>query len=359
MKKWHLVAAAAILAIAPATFKSHAAAKLKIGFVYLGPIGDLGWTFQHDIGRRALVAALGDKIDTTYLENVPEGADAERPIEQMARTGHQLIFAASFGYMEPIIKVAAKYPGVHFEHATGYNRAPNVSTYATRSYEGNYIQGVIAAKMSKTGTLGYVSSFPIPEVISGIDATMLGAQTVNPNIKIKIVWINTWFDPPREADAAKALADQGADVLMAYADSPATLQIAAQRGILGFGQSSDMINFGPQTQLTAVIDNWVPYYTRRVQDELDGKWTSQDTWGGLASQMVLMAPYTNMPDDVKTLAMKTEAALKAGTLHPFTCPIVDQDGKSIECQDGNHFSDPQIRAMNFYVKGFGEKVPGK
>jgi basic membrane protein A and related proteins len=359
VRKWDIVAAFAILAIAAATFQAYAAGKLKIGFVYLGPIGDLGWTFQHDVGRRALVAAFGDRIDTTYLENVPEGPDAERSIEQLARTGHQLIFAASFGYMEPIIKVAAKYPNVHFEHATGYKRAPNVSTYATRSYEGNYIQGVIAARMSKTGVLGYISSFPIPEVISGINATILGAQTVNPNIKIKIVWINTWFDPPREADAAKALADQGADVLMAYADSPATLQIAAQRGILAFGQSSDMINFGPKAQLTATIDNWVPYYTRRTQDELDGKWTSQDTWGGLDTSMVLMASYTNMPDDVRKLAKETEAAIKAGTLHPFTCPIVDQDGRTVACKDGNYLSDPQIRSMNYYVKGIDDKIPGR
>ena len=359
VKKSSLVAAVVLLAIAAATFQTGAAGKLKIGFVYLGPIGDLGWTYQHEIGRRAVVAAFGDRVETTYLENVPEGPDAERSIEQLVRTGHQLIFAASFGYMDPVIKVAAKYPNVHFEHATGYKRAPNVSTYATRSYEGNYIQGVIAAKMSKTGVLGYVSSFPIPEVISGLNSTMLGAQTVNPNIKIKIIWVNTWFDPPREADAAKALADQGADVLMAYADSPATLQIAAQRGILAFGQSSDMINFGPKTQLSSTIDNWVPYYTKRTHDELDGTWTSQDTWGGLASQMVLMAPYTNMPDDVKKLATETEAALKAGTLHPFTCPMLDQHGGSVECKDGNHLSDAQIRSMNFYVKGIDDRLPAK
>jgi simple sugar transport system substrate-binding protein len=357
LKKWIFVAAIALVAIAPATWPTNAAGKLKIGFLYLGPIGDLGWTFQHEVGRRALLSALGDRIDTTYLENVPEGSDAERPLEQLARTGHQLIFAASFGYMDPVIRVAAKYPHVHFEHATGYKRAPNVSTYATRSYEGNYVQGIIAAKMSKSGVLGYISSFPIPEVISGINATMLAAQTVNPKIKIKVIWINTWFDPPREADAAKALADQGADVLMAYADSPATLQIAAQRGILAFGQSSDMINFGPNTQLTAVIDNWVPYYLKRVQDELSGTWTSQDTWGGLASGMVKMAPYTNMPDDVKKLAMETEAALKSGAAHPFTCPIADQEGRAIECGDGNHLSDPQIRAMNFYVKGMHDRLP--
>jgi basic membrane protein A and related proteins len=213
--------------------------------------------------------------------------------------------------------------------------------------------------MSKTGVLGYISSFPIPEVISGINSTILGAQTVNPNIKIKIIWVNTWFDPPRESDAAKALADQGADVLMAYADSPATLQIAAQRGIAAFGQSSDMINFGPKTQLTSTIDNWVPYYIGRTHDQLDGRWKSQDTWGGLASQMVLMAPYTNMPDDVKKLAMETEAAIKAGALFPFTCPIVDQDNKTVECAAGGHLSDQQIRSMNYYVKGIDEKIPGR
>jgi basic membrane protein A and related proteins len=359
VKKWPFAVAAALLAIACATFKIHAADKLKIGFVYLGPIGDLGWTYQHDVGRRALLAAFGDRVDTTYLENVPEGPDAERSIEQLARAGHRLIFAASFGYMDQTIRVAAKYPDVHFEHATGYKRTTNVSTYATRSYEGNYIQGVIAARMSKTGMLGYISSFPIPEVISGINATMLGAQTVNPRIKIKIIWVNTWFDPPREADAAKALADQGADVLMAYADSPATLQIAAQRGILAFGQSSDMINFGPKTQLTSTIDNWVPYYIRRTQDQLDGTWTSHDTWGGLASQMVLMAPYRNMPDEVKNLAIETEARIKAGALHPFTCPVIDQDNATVECKDSGHLSDPQIRSMNYYVKGIDEKIPGK
>jgi basic membrane protein A and related proteins len=359
VRQWSLLGAVALVVFAAATIHTGATGKLKIGFVYLGPIGDLGWTYQHEVGRRAVVAAFGDRVETTYLENVPEGPDAERAIEQLARAGHQLIFAASFGYMDPLIKVAAKYPNVHFEHATGYKRAPNVSTYATRSYEGNYIQGVIAAHMSKSGVLGYISSFPIPEVISGLNSTMLGAQTVNPDIKIKIIWVNTWFDPPREADAAKALADQGADVLMAYADSPATLQIAAQRGIWAFGQSSDMINFGPHTQLTSTIDNWVPYYTRRVQDELDGTWTSRDTWGGLASEMVLMAPYTNMPDEVKKRAMETEAALKAGTAHPFTCPLRDQQGGSVECKDGNHFADAQIRSMNFYVKGMNDRLPAK
>src|SRR4051794_1703081 len=209
--------------------------KLKVGFVYVGPIGDYGYSHQHDLGRQAVVKALGDKVETTYVESVPE-ADSERAIEQLARTGHKLIFTTSFGFMEPTLKVAKKYPNVMFEHATGFKRAPNLATYAGRFYEGRYIQGVIAAKMSKKGVLGYIGSFPIPEVLSGINATMLGAQSVNPNIKVKIIWVNTWFDPGKEADAAKALADQGADVLMQHTDSAAAMQIADQRGIFAFGQ---------------------------------------------------------------------------------------------------------------------------
>jgi simple sugar transport system substrate-binding protein len=352
-------AAAAALALAAVTFHASAADKLKVGFIGVGPIGDLGWTFQHDVGRQAMVKALGDKVDTTFVENVPEGADAERAIEQLARTGHKLIFTTSFGFMDPTIKVAAKYPNAFFEHCTGFKRAANVSTYAARFYEGRYIQGQIAAKMSKTGVIGYIVSFPIPEVISGINSTMLGAQSINPNMKIKIVWVNSWFDPPKEADAAKALVDQGADILTQHTDSPAAMQIAEQRGIHAFGQSSDMIKFGPKAQLTADTDYWGNYYTERAQAVLDGKWKSEDTWGGLKAGMVVMSPYTNMPDDVKKMAMETEAAIKGGTLHPFKCPVVDQDGKTIECKGGTHLDDGQILSMNFYVKGIEDKVPGK
>ena len=352
-------AAAAALALAAVTFHASAADKLKVGFIGVGPIGDLGWTFQHDVGRQAMVKALGDKVDTTFVENVPEGADAERAIEQLARTGHKLIFTTSFGFMDPTIKVAAKYPNAFFEHCTGFKRAANVSTYAARFYEGRYIQGQIAAKMSKTGVIGYIVSFPIPEVISGINSTMLGAQSINPNMKIKIVWVNSWFDPPKEADAAKALVDQGADILTQHTDSPAAMQIAEQRGIHAFGQSSDMIKFGPKAQLTADTDYWGNYYTERAQAVLDGKWKSEDTWGGLKAGMVVMSPYTNMPDDVKKMAMETEAAIKGGTLHPFKCPVVDQNGKTIECKGGTHLDDGQILSMNFYVKGIEDKVPGK
>jgi basic membrane protein A and related proteins len=362
MNKRIILAAAAAGTIALAALSFHATAapeKLKVGFIGVGPIGDLGWTYQHEVGRQAMQKALGDQVESVFIENVAEGADAERAIEQLARTGHKLIFTTSFGFMEPTLKVAAKYPNVFFEHATGFKRAKNVSTYAARFYEGRYIQGQIAAKMSKTGVIGYIVSFPIPEVISGINATMLGAQTVNPNIKVKIIWVNSWFDPPKEADAAKALIDQGADILTQHTDSPAATQIAEQRGIHSFGQSSDMIKFGPHAQLTANTDYWGGYYTRRAKDVLDGKWQSEDTWGGLDSGMVVMAPYTNMSDDVKKMAMATEAAIKAGTLHPFKCPIVDQDGKTVECKGGSHLDNGQILSMNFYVKGIDDKVPGK
>src|SRR6201991_4978203 len=358
MRKILIAATAVMLTTGASLFGASAADKLKVGFIYLGPVGDLGWTYQHDLGRLAMLKELGDKVETTYLENVSEGPDSERSIEQLARAGNKLIFTTSFGYMEPTLKVAKKYPKIHFEHATGYKRADNVSTYSGRFYEGRYIQGIIAAKMSKSGVLGYIGSFPIPEVISGINATMLGAQTINPNIKVKIIWANSWFDPGKEADAAKALLDQGADVIMQHTDSPAAMQIASERGKLAFGQDSEMIKFGPKTQLTSIMDNWAPYYIDRVKAELDGKWTSENTWGGLKSKTVVMAPYTNMPDDVKKMAEDTEAAIVAGKLYPFKCPITDQDGKAVECT-GDHLEDGKVLGMNFYVKGVDDKIPGK
>ncbi len=354
-----LAAAAALILTAAVSGAALAADKLKVGFIYLGPIGDLGWTYQHELARQALVKEFGDEIETTYLENVPEGPDAERAIEQLVRAGNKLIFTTSFGYMDPTLKVAKKYPNVHFEHATGYKRDKNLSTYSARWYQGRYIQGQIAAKMSKTGVLGYIGSFPIPEVISGINATMIGAQSINPNIKVKIIWANTWFDPGKEADAAKALLDQGADIIMQHTDSPAAMQVAAERGKFAFGQDSEMIKFGPKAQLTSILDTWAPYYIARVKAELDGAWKPENTWGGLESKMFEMAPYTNMPDDVKKMAEDTQAAITAGKLHPFKCPVVAQDGKEVECKGGDHLDDSQILSMNFYVKGVDDKVPGK
>jgi basic membrane protein A and related proteins len=357
-KRFFAVIAAFVLAGALGS-SAWAAEKLKVGFIYLGPVGDLGWTYQHELARQALVKEFGDKIETTYLENVPEGPDAERAIEQLVRAGNKLIFTTSFGYMDPTLKVAKKYPNVHFEHATGFKKEKNMSIYNGRFYEGRYIQGVIAGKMSKAGVLGYIASFPIPEVIMGINSTMLGAQTVNPNIKVKIIWVNTWFDPGKEADAAKALLDQGADVIMQHTDSPAAMQIAAERGKFAFGQDSEMIKFGPKTQLTSIIDNWAPYYIARVKAELDGTWKEEDTWGGLKSKMVVMAPFTNMPDDVKKLAEDTEAGIVDGKLFPFKCPVIDQDGKTVECKGGDRLDDGQVLGMNLYVKGVDDKVPGK
>lgn len=354
-----LLALATGLLLAGSIGAASAADKLKVGFIYLGPIGDLGWTYQHELARQALVKELGDKIETTYLENVPEGPDAERAIEQLVRAGNKLIFTTSFGYMDPTLKVAKKYPNVHFEHATGYKRDKNMSTYSAKWYQGRYIQGLIAAKMSKSGVLGYIGSFPIPEVVSGINATILAAQTINPNIKVKIIWANTWFDPGKEADAAKALIDQGADVIMQHTDSPAAMQIASERGKFAFGQDSEMIKFGPKTQLTSILDTWAPYYIERVKAELDGTWKSEDSWGGLDSHMFAMAPYTNMPDDVKKIAEDAQAAITAGKLHPFKCPVVGQDGKEIECKGGANLADGQILGMNFYVKGIDDKLPGK
>jgi simple sugar transport system substrate-binding protein len=347
---------AGAVALALSAGSAAAQQKLKVGFIYVGPVGDHGWSYQHDVGRKAIEKEFGNRVETTFVESVPE-ADSERAIEQLARTGHNLVFTTSFGFMEPTLKVARKYPNVKFEHATGYKRAPNLATYAAKFHEGRYIIGQIAGKMTKSGTIGYVGAFPIPEVVAGINAYFLGAQSVNPNVKLKVVWANTWFDPAKEGDAAKALLDQGVDMLAQHTDSPAPIQAAEARGRWGFGQASDMERFAPKAQLTAIIDDWAPYYASRVKAALDGTWKSEDTWHGLKEGMVVMAPYKNMPDDVKKLAQETEAAIKAGTLNPFKCPIVGQDGKEIECKGKGALADEQILGMNFYVKGIDDKLP--
>src|SRR5256714_10120743 len=358
MKRFMIAAAAAGFAAAVAFGGASAQEKLKIGFIYVGPVGDMGWTYQHEVGRRAIQEQFKDKIDTSYLENVNEGPDAERSIEQLVRSGHKLIYTTSFGFMDATAKVAKKYPNLMFEHATGYKRDKNLATYSGRFYEGRYIQGVIAAKMSKSGILGYIASFPIPEVVSGINAMMLGAQSVRPEMKVKIIWVNTWYDPGKEAAAARALADQGADVLTQHTDSAAATQFANERGIFSFGQDSDMIKFGPKSQLTAIVNNWTPYYVDRIKLALDGKWATGEFWGGLSTKLVQMAPYTNMPEDVKKLAADAEAAITSGKLHPFKCPVLAQDGKPVECKGGDHLDDGQILGMNFYIKGIDDKLPG-
>ncbi|MGE0845573.1 MAG: BMP family ABC transporter substrate-binding protein [Flavobacteriaceae bacterium] len=351
-----LAAAVAAVAIAAVPAVAVAKDKVKAGFVYVGPIGDHGYSYQHDQGRLAMAKALGDKVETTFVENVAEGPDAERVIRELAQSGHDIVFTTSFGFMNPTVKVAERFPDVKFEHATGYKRAENVATYSARFYEGRYVIGQIAGKMSKTGIVGYVASFPIPEVVRGINSFMLGMQSVRPDAKIKIVWVNSWFDPAKEGDAAKALIDQGADIITQHTDSPAPLQVAEQRGVFAFGQASDMIKFAPKAQLTAIIDDWSSYYISRVKAVLDDSWKSEDVWGGFAADMVKMAPFTNMPDDVAAMAAETEKAIHDGKLHPFQGPIFKQDGTEV-AKEGEVLSDEVLLGMNYYVKGIDDQLP--
>ena len=309
--KW--IVAVTVLAFSSVAF----ADSPKIGFIYIGPPGDHGWTYMHDQGRKMVEEAFGEAVETTYVESVAEGPDAERVMRQMALSGHDIIFATSFGYMEQMLKVAKDFPDVKFEHATGYKTADNMAVYSSKFYEGRYVQGVIAGMMSEKGKAGYIASFPIPEVIRGINAFWLGATSVNPDFDIDVIWVNTWYDPGKEADAATVLIQQGADIITQHTDSPAALQVAAKEGVYAFGQASDMIQFAPETQLTAIIDQWGPYYVERVAAALEGTWKSEDTWGGMDTGMVEMAPYTNMPAEVRMAAEEIELAIMSGKFDIF------------------------------------------
>ena len=355
MKRAFALIVGLALALAAVTF-AHSDEALKVGFIYVGPIGDHGWTYQHHQGLLAVEEEFGDHVETVYVENVAEGPDAERAIERLARQGVGLIFTTSFGFMDPTVKVAERFPDVKFEHATGYKRADNVAIYSARFYEGRYIIGQIAAQMSESGIAGYIASFPIPEVVRGINAFLLGAQTINPDFKLKVIWVSTWFDPGKEADAAKVLIGQGADIISQHTDSTAPLQIAEEQGVVGFGQASDMFAFAPNAQLTAVIDEWAPYYVARTKAVLDGTWESTDTWDGIAPGMVRMAEYTNMPDEVKAMAMQTEAMIASGELHPFMGPIYNQEGTMV-IGEGEVLDDGTLLGMNWYVQGVDDKLP--
>jgi basic membrane protein A and related proteins len=289
----------------------------KVGFVYVGPIGDHGWTYMHDKGRLAVEEAFGDEVETVYVESVAEGPQATQVMNQMIAQGVDMIFTTSFGYMEQTVRVAKENPDVYFEHATGYKTAPNLSVYSSRFYEGRYIQGVIAGHMSEAGKAGYIASFPIPEVIRGINAFYLGATSVNPDFDIDVVWVNTWYDPPKEADAAKVLIAEGADIITQHTDSPAPLAAAGEQGIMAFGQASDMISFAPETQLTAILDVWGPYYVARVKAAMDGTWEEKNTWGGMDTGMVEMAPMTNMDPELAALAEDLADQIRTGQLKPF------------------------------------------
>lgn len=338
-------------ALAFAGPRAFGAEPLKVGFVYVGPIGDFGWTHAHDVARKAVEAAFGDKVKTTFVENVSEGPDAERVIRQLAASGHALIFTTSFGFMNPTIRVAEQFPKVKFEHATGFQRADNVSIYNARFHEGRAVIGTIAGHMSKSGVVGYIGSFPIPEVVMGINALTLAAQKVRPDIRTKVVWVNSWIDPGKEGDAAKALIDQGIDIISQHTDSPAPLQVAERRGVYGFGQAMDMRAFAPRAQLTSIIDDWSSYYIQRVEAILDGTWKSSDIWWGLKEGMVKIAPYGDaVPAEVRKAADTVKEGIIAGTLHPFTGPIKNQAGE-LKVADGKTMSDEDLLKMDWYVWG--------
>jgi len=348
---------ASVLLVAATVAMQARAEPLKVGFVYVGPVGDHGWTYRHDIGRKAVEAALGDKVETTFVESVKEGSDAERVIREMAAAGNGLIFTTSFGYMNPTIKVAKQFPKVKFEHATGFKRADNVATYMARFYEGRYVAGIVSGRMTRSGVIGYVGSHPIPEVIRGINAFTLGLRSVRPDARVKVVWVSSWYDPGKEADAAKVLIDQGADVIVQHTDSTAPLQTAQTHGVYGIGQASDMMAFAPKAQLTAIVDNWDGYYVARARAVIDGSWTSGDTWGGLKTGMVELAPYNKrVPAKVVAEAKAAQAAIEAGTLHPFTGPIKDQSG-AIKVKQGETLDDAALLKMRWYVEGVDGKIP--
>jgi len=356
MKLTHLLATAAVaLGMATSAFAED---KTKVGFVYVGPVGDGGWTYEHNKGRLAVEAEFGDKVETVFVESVPEGADAERVMTQMALQGADLIFTTSFCYMDPTINVAKKFPDVKFEHATGYKTAENVSVYSARFYEGRAIQGHIAGNMTESNIIGYIGSFPIPEVIRGINSAFIHARKVNPDVEFKIVWAYTWFDPAKEADAAKVLIEQGADVILQHTDSTAPLAAAAAAGnVVGFGQASDMAEFKDGPRVSSIIDDWAPYYIARTKAVMDGTWETMSTWDGIGAGMVGIGEITDkVPANVKAEALAMKAALADGSYHAFTGPINKQDG-SAWLAEGETADDGTLAGMNFYVEGIEGEIP--
>jgi simple sugar transport system substrate-binding protein len=347
---------AAALAL-PATAQPKAGEPLKIGFVYVSPIGDAGWTFQHDTGRKEMEKALGAKVTTKYIESVPEGADAERVIRELAATGHNLIFTTSFGYMNPTIKVAGTFPKVNFEHATGYKTSKNVGIYNARFYEGRYLAGIVAGKMSKTGVAGYVAAFPIPEVVMGINAFARGMRSVNPKAEVKVIWVNSWFDPGKESEAANTLISQNADVVTHHTDSTAAVQAAEAKKVYAVGYHSDMSKYGPNAQLTAVTHHWGDYYTKVAQSVVDGKWQQDNVWGGIKDGMIKLAPFNKVvPADVQAMVKKAEGEIAGGKLHPFTGPMKDNAGKE-RLAAGKTITDGDLSKMDYYVEGVVGKLP--
>jgi len=340
--------------------------KVKVGFVYLTTPGDHGWTYAHEVGRQDVIKHFGDKVETTFVENVPEGPDATRVIRDLAKQGNDIIFTTSFGYMDPTLKVAKEFPEVKFDHITGYKRAPNMATGNIRFYEGRYVQGVVAGLMTKSNKIGYIASFPIPEVIQGINAFGLGLRSVNKDAEVSVIWVNTWYDPVKEADAAKVHVAEGADILAQHTDSPAMLQTAEKAGVYGFGQSSDMKAFAPKAQLFSSVNNWGPYYVSQIQALMDGSWTTGDgpdhwagnTWAGMADDFLVLTPFENMPADVAKAAQKAADDIKSGTNKIFTGPIRDNTGAE-KVPAGKTLNDGELfTTLDYYVEGVVGKIPG-
>jgi basic membrane protein A len=371
LRSWTLTALAVLTlaacskkqeAVAPAPAPAPAApAKpepLKIAFAYVGPVGDGGWTFAHDNARKAIESEFGDKVVTSFVESVPESADAERVIRDFASQGNKLIFGTTFGYMEPMLKVAADFKDFKFEHATGYKQAENMRTYDSRTYEGAYLAGVVAGKMSKSNTLGVVASIPIPEVIRNINSFTLGAQSSNPKIKTKVVWVNEWFNPPKETEAATILISAGADVLFQNTDSAAVLKTAQDKGKRAFGWDSDMTAYGPKAHLASAIIRWTPYYLKATREALEGQWQGGGhTWWGVKEGAIdLVSIADDVPTDTKERIEQIKAGLKDGSFAIWKGPILGQDGKPVLAKDVVA-DDKFLSGINFYVQGVEGKVP--
>ena len=343
---------------------SASADAMKVGFVYLTNPGDHGWTYAHEMGRQAVEARFGDKVETTYVENVPEGPDAARVIRELAKQGNQMIFTTSFGYMDPTLKVSKEFPDVKFDHITGYKRTANMATGNIRFYEGRYVQGVVAGMMTKSNKIGYLGAFPIPEVIQGINAFAQGLRSVNKDAEISVVWVNSWYDPVKESDAAKVLIAEGADILAQHTDSPAMLQTAEKAGALGFGQSSDMHEFAPNAQLFSSVNNWGPYYISQIEKAMNGSWSTGEgpnhwagnTWKGIGEDYLVLTEFKNMPADVAAAATAARDGIADGSLVIFKGPMQDNKGNVI-LKDGEALDDGGLWAMNYYVDGVAGNIP--
>ena len=341
-----------------AAMMAQAADNVKVGFVYVGPTGDAGWTYSHDEARKYVIDQIGsDKVETSYVESVAEGADAERVIRNLAAKGHDLIFTTSFGYMNPTLKVAKRFPKVKFEHATGYKQSKNVGTYMARAYQARYLTGLVAGKMTKSDVIGYVGSFPIPEVIRGINAFTKGVREVNPNAKVKVVWVSSWYDPAKEREAAESLILQNADVLAQHTDSAAVIQTAESKGKYAIGYHSDMSAFGANAHLTSAVHNWGPIYLAKTQALLDKKWVKEDLWYGIKEGVTDIAPLNKaVPQDVRDLVEAKKADIKDGKIHVFDGPVKDQSGK-VKVAKGASMSDGELKGFNWYVEGVDGQLP--